>query len=433
MVGAGRWALCKASELTSKTDYNGKQSIVKVLLVVPTCKAGGHPPIYIKAILRAAKQRQWVVDLAAQGGDLHHEDGIAIKQLVGECAGEILDSQFEAKRVTGRLSWAQAQWQRWKSICRISTEACRHNNYNVVFAMEGDAWLMPAALLGRYRIAAPLSTIMLRIRFHDSEVPNRQRISLRVQRALFRRFLAKSWSGVVCTPEKSLVDKVGGWSARESRKVAFVPDVGQTPRLIPKDEARAHMGWPQHARFVVCAGGINRRKGIENLIAAIAHAQCSKDMGAALIGPVSPELTLFLEGEICSELKRQGRLQVHPGPYTRERLDVALSASDAAWLNYIGHYGSSSFLWEAAQARLPMNGCSDGMIGRDIREYNLGMTTDGARTVDVVAALEKLTTKSTQRDLWCENCDIAGAAHTEERFGQGVCSALEGVAIQREI
>jgi glycosyltransferase involved in cell wall biosynthesis len=53
-----------------------------------------------------------------------------------------------------------------------------------------------------------------------------------------------------------------------------------------------------------------------------------------------------------------------------------LASARCVLLPYVGHYGSSGVLAEAAAAGTPVLSTGDGLLGHLVREYGLGLTVD---------------------------------------------------------
>jgi glycosyltransferase involved in cell wall biosynthesis len=400
---------------------------MRLLLIAPTCQAGGHHPIHVNAILAEALRRRWHVDLVTAPGDLEHSMGAEILQAVEQTSGRIIYSQFTKVPVNGPLSWAQGQWRRWKSVRTAWKKARRQAAYDVVFVMDGDGWYVPSLLLGTPVDGAPLVTIMLRLRYHWNASMGNGVIDAGsvIQRTVFERYLRLRWAAAVCVMEARLWETCHNDPRPWFRKVRYVPDFGQAPPLINKSEARRRLGLPAEARIVACVGGLNERKNLWTLFEALSHPACPSDICAVLVGQVAPELDASLRNGLPNVLLQQGRLFLFNGIYDAERLGAALSAADCAWLCYRRHLGSSGFLWEAAQAGLPILGCPAGEIAHQVETLRLGLTVADQDPAAIARALDRATRHSEEAEHWRRNCLLAGRSHTRAAFGHAVCQVIE--------
>jgi glycosyltransferase involved in cell wall biosynthesis len=207
--------------------------------------------------------------------------------------------------------------------------------------------------------------------------------------------------------------------------VRYVPDFGQAPPPINKSEARRRLGLPAQARIVACVGGLNERKNLTALFEALSHPACPSDICAMLVGPAAPELDASLRNGLPNVLLQQGRLFLFKGTYDAERLGAALSAADCAWLCYRRHLGSSGFLWEAAQAGLPIVGCPAGEIAHQVESLKLGLTILDEHPASTARALDRATRHSEEAEHWRRNCLLAGISHTRAAFGHAVCQVID--------
>jgi len=402
---------------------------MRLLLIAPTCQLGGHQPAHVDAILTEALRRRWHVDLVTAPGDLEHSMGAKILKAVEETSGRIIHSQFAKVSVNGPLSWAQGQWRRWNSVRTAWKKARRQAAYDVVFVMDGDGWYVPSILLGTPVYSVPLVTIMLRLRYHWNASMGNGVIDAGsvIQRTVFERYLRLRWAAAVCVMEACLWETCHNDVHPWFRKVRYVPDFGQTPPLIDKFDARRRLGLPAEARIVACVGGLNERKNLWALFQALAHPVCPSEVCALLMGSVAPELDASLRNGLVNLLLQQRRLFLFEGTYDADRLGAALSAADCAWLCYRQHLGSSGFLWESAQAGLPIVGCAAGEIAHQIENLRLGLTIAGQDPAATARALDRATRRSEEAEQWRRNCLLAAVAHTSSAFGQALCDVIADV------
>jgi len=401
---------------------------MRLLLIAPTLVVGGHHPIYVSAILTEASSRKWRVDLVTAPGDLNHAMGFTIIDAVEQTGGNVTYCPFAKPKVNGLFSWAIGQWQRWNSVHQAWVSAKRKASYDVVFVLDGDGWYVPSLVFGPPVEGVPLVTIMLRLRYQwDLERQYRKKLrASTIQRTIFESYLRLNWVAAVCVCNASLMqiyrNNDGSWW---SRKLHYVPDFGQTPILTNRAEARRRLGLPAEGRIVACVGGLGERKNLFQLFQALGAPVCPGDICALLMGQVAPEFRARLRDGLVDLLLQRRRLFLFEGAYNAEQLSLALSAADCAWLCYRQHLGSSGFLWEAAQAGLPIVGCAGGEIAHQIESLKLGLAITDEDPAFVALALDRATRPSEETRQWRENCLLAGMAHTSTAFGRAVCEVIQ--------
>jgi len=225
-------------------------------------------------------------------------------------------------------------------------------------------------------------------------------------------------------PDKPLVD----YSLRHPNecggKVHYVPDLGQSVHLINREKARSLLGIEEQQQVILCIGSLDHRKGITELVAGLANDRCSRFVTAMLIGPTDAHLSSWLRSEVPANLIESGRLLVRDGVYNSEMLATALSAADGVWLGYRNHFGSSSVLWEAAQAGLPVLGRNKGLIAWEIRSNGIGTTVNIDDSEAVACALTELLGDETARAQWRRSALNIGPLHTAEAFGEAIIQMI---------
>ncbi|MCY4233542.1 MAG: glycosyltransferase [Bacteroidetes bacterium] len=141
-------------------------------------------------------------------------------------------------------------------------------------------------------------------------------------------------------------------------------------------QMKQQIGFEDHRKVALFFGSIAKRKGIFELLEAI-----------TILSPSDQEkLCLVIVGKVASEdqntllyqlesLERSSRVQLIKELHFITDVEMAnyMTASDLVLLPYIGHTHSSGILVRAAIAGKPVLGSNDGLIGRYIRDYKLGL------------------------------------------------------------
>jgi glycosyltransferase involved in cell wall biosynthesis len=405
---------------------------MKLLMVLPSSRAGGHQTNYSLAIANAAQSKGWCIDLVTPADGLHHPNGLRLAEVIRATGGSVLDvpdTKQRTLRCARFLGYLEAQWRRWAWIREAGLAARCTRQHDIAYVDGGDGWYLPYSLLGSPIRNVPIVTVMLRIRYHHRRLAHGagQRMhGALLQRLLVKGFLARQSLAAVITVDRPWASLNSVEAAGGPQKVYYAPDMGTTITLMDRTLARKQLGIEADRRVILCLGSMDRRKGVAELLNAISHEACPVTIGALVMG------ANVAEGAVATDLARtlaqKHRLWVRNGAYGNDELAIALSAADAVWLGYRGHSFSSSILWEAAQTGLPVLGCHTGLIAWEIRSQQLGEVVDIDDTEAVALALARLMNHEQLRATWRENGMRAGAGHTAERFGGAVIKTLVNAA-----
>jgi glycosyltransferase involved in cell wall biosynthesis len=401
---------------------------MRVLMILPTAAAGAHHALYGLAVARAARDRHWQVDLATPIFQLDHPAGIDLKSVVASTGGELVDIPSVALKWTGLFGYLEGQFRRWALVREAEQRAGSARQHDVAYVDLGDGWYVPCCVLGMPLKKVPAVAMMLRLRYHHGLLAFGAAYRVRMaslQRVVFERFLRCRLLQAVLTPDRPLIEHCSLAWGKYKDKVQYVPDLGQSIALTDRIEARNAFGIGEGKRVIVCVGGINDRKGIRELIAGLANASCHESVMALLVGPVHPKLSIWLRSPVAAALIASKRLWIEDGIYDAPGLGRALSAADGVWLGYRDHMGSSSVLWEAVQAGIPILGCHSGLIAWEILSNDIGETVNIDDSRAVACALTRVLCDQEARERWRRNGRQNAALHTPSAFGESVADVLE--------
>ncbi|HTH59791.1 MAG TPA: glycosyltransferase [Paraburkholderia sp.] len=157
-----------------------------------------------------------------------------------------------------------------------------------------------------------------------------------------------------------------------------------TPAEDPQ-RARERLGLDPHARYLLVYGAISGRKGVRELVQALAQ---QADAPVLLIaGEQDTETRAFL----AAHLPRLAHAPVVLDRFIPEDVERALfSACDAVWLGYKHHYGMSGVLVQAYRFGKPVIATADGLIGWFCRDGQLGPRIDDLTPASIALALDAL-------------------------------------------
>lgn len=173
-------------------------------------------------------------------------------------------------------------------------------------------------------------------------------------------------------------------------------------------------------RFVLF-GAMQRRKGVFSVLAALDEMTQDErqSISVAIIG----------EGEVAGEVRahvdalvgKGARLAFDARFMSDEALNAILLASDVILAPYIGHIGSSGVVHLAAAFEKPILAPREGLVGRQVKEYRLGVTVDTASGASVRRGLLEL------RDAVTGRKTLPTPLYQEFRQGNGTRAFAEAL------
>lgn len=187
-----------------------------------------------------------------------------------------------------------------------------------------------------------------------------------------------------------VLQNLGGEFGQRCR---LMPDPVEGPPATTKAEARRALGIPEDGRYIGCAGMVDRRKGIDLLIAAFqaARGRLRADDRLLLAGPMAPEIRTLVEREAAHAVPMD-QLVVVDRVLAPAEINLAVVAMDVVCTPYPLHLHSASIVIRAAAAERPVLASAIGWMERTVRRFQLGNTCcvldGGAFSDGVVAALE---------------------------------------------
>jgi glycosyltransferase involved in cell wall biosynthesis len=163
--------------------------------------------------------------------------------------------------------------------------------------------------------------------------------------------------------------------SRRADRYRLMPDPVEPPSGATKAELRRRLGIPEDGRYLGCAGGIDRRKGMHLLIRAFVESRSTlrPDDRLLLAGPIDAEIRFLLQQE-AAEALAEGRITLIDRPLSSIEVGLALEAMNLVVTPYPAHVHSASIVIRAAGGGVPVLGSAIGWMERTIREFQLGST-----------------------------------------------------------
>jgi glycosyltransferase involved in cell wall biosynthesis len=262
--------------------------------------------------------------------------------------------------------------------------------YRVVLAVVPyvDYFFYALPFLGSPFGNTPWIGITMRAAFHHHEAgvraPRRPLVNA-IKEQLFRRAVRTGGLKTLLTIDPTLSDWCASHPEPGAAPVQYLAD--PSPDAVPGDPwlARERLGLPGYGQYVLVYGSIGERKGIFELIEALAAREDAP--------------TLVIAGAQEKDARaplRDALAQLSPEPVVLDRFidsdaeQDLFSACDIIWLGYKGHYGMSGVLVQAYRAGRPVIATADGLIGWFCRDGELGPVIDDLTPDSINQALDTL-------------------------------------------
>jgi glycosyltransferase involved in cell wall biosynthesis len=208
----------------------------------------------------------------------------------------------------------------------------------------------------------------------------------RLQHAVSRRLLSLSPWSVVHFLDPLPFDDVCSRDERLATRARLMPDPVDPAPHVSRAEARHALELDEDGRYIVLAGGIDRRKGADLLLHAFLRARLSSDDRLLLAGTLATEIKAMLTGEF-EPLIAARRIVLLDRYLPQEQLLLAIVAADLVCVPYPDHIGSASILIRAAAAQRPVLSSDFGWAGHVTSRFDLGWTCNVRQSGELAHSL----------------------------------------------
>jgi glycosyltransferase involved in cell wall biosynthesis len=177
------------------------------------------------------------------------------------------------------------------------------------------------------------------------------------------------------------------WPTPLAERVVSLPDPAPSaPVDIERKEARRALELPEDRFLVLVAGGLTYRKGIPQILEAVASMD---EVCLVLAGRADARVQVLLEQPMARRLAEEGRLITRLDFISDVRFSYFFRAADLVTVICPTHLGSSGILLHAAKLGRPVLGSAAGWIGETICNYHLGWVCEGQSRRSVMDGLQR--------------------------------------------
>ncbi|HRP46381.1 MAG TPA: hypothetical protein PLT07_02420 [Trueperaceae bacterium] len=296
--------------------------------------------------------------------------------------------------------------------------------FDVVFLPYLDLCTYGLALLGSPFKGTPWAAVAMRPTFHfratGVEAPIRR--GDRVRAFLFRRLLMDPRLLGVLATDPTLGDYISGVDL-----APVAPLYEPVPRILSEPgPARERLGLPPvDCKLILLYGAVTERKGIRQLLEAMATKPLLRDVSIVVAGVVADAITSLFKEDWVRQMVAGGRLVVRNRYHNATEERDLIAAADVIWLGYVGHYTSSGVLALAGSGRKPVIACRAGLIGKRTATAQMGITINPNNPTEVRAALLALLSNDELASTLGSNGYSYFAPFTYARAKQSVVTLVE--------
>lgn len=274
-------------------------------------------------------------------------------------------------------------------FARALAAANRETPVRLVVVPYADYFFYTLGMLGSPFGSTDWIGLIMGATFHHSQVgvhtPRRPLVDYAKSRLFVRSMQARGLRAIL-----TIDPTLPGWFAR-SRAARHAPPLDYVADPFPDTPAedplvaRERLGLDPHRRYLLVYGAISERKGIRELVEALAQQRDAPTL--VIAGQQDRESRAFLNDHLP---------HLAPAPVVLDRFipdDVErtlFSACDAVWLGYKHHYGMSGVLVQAYRFGKPVIATADGLIGWFCRDGRLGPRLPDLTPASIATALEAL-------------------------------------------
>lgn len=179
---------------------------------------------------------------------------------------------------------------------------------------------------------------------------------------------------------------------KSADKFAFLPDPIAIDGVVPGNSElfRQKYNLQPVKKTLLSFGTIVPRKNLLTVIEALGEIT-ETSIGLVILGKGSPEYVTRLQAAATAlEQVSTHRIVIENKFITDEEMEFAFSSSDIVLAIYRSFFCSSGIIGHAAKHNKPLLATENGVIGRSVERYGLGVATGSSRSAVVLGIKELL-------------------------------------------
>jgi glycosyltransferase involved in cell wall biosynthesis len=401
------------------------------ILVVEPHAQGHHGP-FLQWMLEALVEREFRVTLITLPESLRHPSlqhisrGLTGVVDVVSADGENRIREYQGLIQPGLASLIKRELAYWRTFRDWYRLQVTRKQPDIVFLPHLDYCLYAIGLLGSPFDDVPWVGVAMRPSFHYREmgvVAPRPSLA-ELKKVLFSRLLGNKYLKRLLTIDEPLVEYLR--DRAPAGKVTFLPEPSDLQTLPDARDARRELGIDSERKVILVYGSLSLRKGVSELLRAIANPTCPKVVDVLIAGKVGDDLRGLLSEHWVQAMQEERRIKIVDRFITADEERILFAAVDMVWLGYRKHYTASGVLVQAARAGRPVIACEEGILGWQTRRHRLGTVVCLNDIASILAGIRALA----ENKVMCEACGINGRrafeANSIDNAKEALSSAFQG-------
>lgn len=270
-----------------------------------------------------------------------------------------------------------------------------------------------------------VSGILMRPQFESRQgVPTlKGRIRQRSLATIFHRAVRENFLSRLYVIDPLTEADIRSAAPGQPDRVVRLVDPADCFRLRSKAEARKLLGLPQEARLILAYGEISARKGVVELLRALAARPGFAQ--ALVVGKGGAGVDQILNQAVGGERRLLEQLMVRiDRRVSDEEERLFFEASDAVWVAYHDHLGMSGVLVRAGQMALPVIGSRGGAIGAYCDQEKVGVSVDPGNIGSIIEWFDRIAADPDSFNRLGQNGYRTFASFTKKQFARQLADTL---------
>lgn len=367
----------------------------RVLVFEP--KVSGHHGPYLEWMVQGLIGHGFTVTLVTLPESLMHPSMREIVQATETTSGQLLQViqsiavAPQRRRKDGIVSLLMRELTYWRQFRGWYKAHVNTIHPDVVLLPYLDYCLYAIGLLGSPFGGCPWVGVSMRPSFHYQEmgvIAPKPSLAA-IKKWLFLRVLNNKHLRCLLTIDEPLSEYLAKVNKFVGR-YAFLPEPVGLGYLPDVEDAKRFLRVPQKRKLILVYGAITYRKGVVELLRAVADPSFPPLIDVLLAGKIASELDGLLAEPWVAALVSGGRLRILDRFFESNEEPHLFSAADIVWLGYKNHYTASGVLVQAARAGRPVLACAAGIIGWQTSRYSLGEVIEPKEIKSVMSGVYAL-------------------------------------------
>ncbi len=280
----------------------------------------------------------------------------------------------------------------YRLIKKLLKSSSRPAQIDLVFIPYLDAMARFLSFTANPFDGIPFAGISMVPAFHYQEMRiNAQKPRFpQLGKYLFLRLLKNRHLIRLLTIDQPLSEYTVKFYPELATKIRYIPDPVELGGKSSKEEARGHFGIPQAVKVILVYGSIAERKGVLELLDALAYNNTLEDVVVLVAGVQTEKVRNKIQSQTRWNCLVGKKIFIVDRYLTTEEEYMAFKLSDMVWCGYKGFYAMSAVLIQSAAMGLPVIASREGIVSWLTEKHQIGKIVDVNSKVEIVEAIKDL-------------------------------------------